>query len=112
MGFGVMIGASASLCRSMKVQFESTTQQELAIWHEQKQQYAAAKAAAHRKFGEHVAWQLVQLSERVIEYRAATAGQAVPRRDWRAWISLFLAGWCTRLVNEVQAGPVHHKWHA
>ncbi|WIA32870.1 hypothetical protein OEZ86_006044 [Tetradesmus obliquus] len=81
----------AELHRSMKAQFESSTQQELATWHEQQQQRAAAKAAAHHKFGEHVAWQVVQLAERVVEYRAATAGQAVPRRDWRAWVNLFLA---------------------
>jgi hypothetical protein len=82
----------------MRTQFESATQQELATWHEQQQQRAAAKSAAHHKFGEHVAWQLVQLAERVVEYRAATAGQAVPRRDWRAWVSLFLAGRCILLA--------------
>lgn len=76
----------------MKAQHEATTQQELATWREQQQAHAAAKAAAHRTFGNQVAWQLVQLAERVIEYRAATAGQQVPRRDWRAWLALFKAG--------------------
>jgi hypothetical protein len=38
------------------------------------------------------AWQLVQLAERVVEFRAATGGQPVPLADWRAWLSLFLAG--------------------
>lgn len=87
----------------MKAQFESSTQQELATWHEQQQQRAAAKATAHHKFGEHVAWQIVQLAERVVEYRAATAGRAVPRRDWRAWVNLFLAGWCTLQLGGMQA---------
>lgn len=76
----------------MKAQFTAATQQELATWQERKQQRVAAKAAAHHTLAQEVAWQLVQLAERVIGYRAATAGQAVPRRDWRAWVSLFLAG--------------------
>lgn len=36
--------------------------------------------------------QLVQLAERVVQFRAATGGQPVPLADWRAWLSLFLAG--------------------
>lgn len=80
------------LYRSMKAQHDAATQQELATWREQQQMRAAAKATARRSFANQVAWQLVQLAERLIEYRAATAGQQVPRRDWRAWLALFKAG--------------------
>lgn len=76
----------------MKAQHDAATQQELAAWREQQQQHAAAKSAAHTAMARQLAWQVVQLAERVIQYRAAAAGQKVPLRDWRAWMSLFTAG--------------------
>lgn len=79
-------------CRSLHSQHTSAVQQELATWREH--QDAAALAAEAEKAGlaRETAWQLVQLAERVVEFRAATGGQAVPLADWRAWASLFSAG--------------------
>lgn len=79
-------------CRALQSQHASTVQQELAAWHQQ--EYASVLAAEAEKvgFARDTAWQLVQLAERVVEFRAATGGQAVPLADWRAWLSLFLAG--------------------
>eukprot|EP00775_Hariotina_reticulata_P002553 gene2553-2855_t len=78
--------------KSVQVQHKAVTQQLLAACANERQSRAAAKLAKRRAFAGEVTWQLVQLAERVTEYRAATAGQAVPRRDWRAWMAMFIAG--------------------
>lgn len=39
-----------------------------------------------------MAWGLVQLAERVVEWRAATGGQAASKQDWRNWTAMFCAG--------------------
>jgi len=67
-------------------------QQELGTWRQQQEAEALAAAAEKAGFAHSTAWQLVQLAERVVEFRTATGGQAVPLADWRAWLSLFLAG--------------------
>lgn len=51
-----------------------------------------ARAQQARDFARSVALQLVQLAERSLEYRAATAGQPPPQREWREWVTLFVAG--------------------
>lgn len=38
-----------------------------------------------------MAWQLIQLSERSIEYRQST-GALVPRNEWRRWLAMFVHG--------------------
>lgn len=76
----------------MRAQHKAVTQQLLAACAEERQSRAAAKLAKRQAFAGEVAWQMVQLAERVIEYRSATAGQAVPRQDWRAWMAMFKAG--------------------
>jgi hypothetical protein len=82
----------ACCCRSLRSQHASTVQQQLADWHQQEDVSVLAAEAEKAEFVRGTAWQLVQLAERVVEFRTATGGQAVPLADWRAWLSLFLAG--------------------
>lgn len=79
-------------CRSLQSQHAATVQQELAAWHEHQDVSVLAAEAEKAGLAHDTAWQLVQLAERVVEFRAATGGQPVPLADWRAWLSLFLAG--------------------
>lgn len=99
--------ADMLLCRALHAQHAATVQQELASWHQQ--QGAAALAAQAEKAGlaRDTAWQLVQLAERVVEFRAATGGQAVPLADWRSWLSLLMAGGCSPGTSAVVARAVH-----
>lgn len=48
---------------------------------------AARDAACHD-----AAWRLVHLAERVVEYREATGGHPLPKKDWREWVALFIGG--------------------
>eukprot|EP00878_Enallax_costatus_P044531 GHUV01053192.1.p1 GENE.GHUV01053192.1~~GHUV01053192.1.p1 ORF type:complete len:383 (+),score=153.40 GHUV01053192.1:92-1240(+) len=96
----------AEIHRSIKAQHDAATQQELTSWKEQQEARSAAKKAKRTAIANKVAWQLVQLAERVIEYRAATAGQQVPRRDWRAWLALFTAGDPSLGTPVLSQGPV------
>lgn len=83
---------AVSCDRSLQSQHAATVKQELGSWHQQQEAAAQADNAAKTNLARSTAWQLVQLAERVAEFRAATGGQAVPLADWRAWLSLFLAG--------------------
>lgn len=56
----------------------------------------AAERAAERASAEaacaDAAARLVRLAERVVAYREATGGMAVPLKDWREWVALFVGG--------------------
>lgn len=80
------------MCRVLQSQHAATVQQELTSWHQQQGASALAAEAEKSGLAQQTAWQLVQLAERVVEFRQATGGQAVPLTDWRSWLSLFLAG--------------------
>lgn len=82
------------MCRALHSQHAATVQQELASWHQQQHSAELAAQAEAAGLARGTALQLVQLAERVVEFRAATGGQAVPLADWRSWLSLFLAGGC------------------
>ena len=85
--------------RLQKQQFEEMAAGEREAWQLQQQQKAAAKAAKHKGMACEVVWQLVQLAERMMAYRAATGGQHVPRKDWREWLAMFAAGKASSLVS-------------
>ena len=101
------------MCRALHSQHAATVQQELASWHQQQHSAELAAQAEAAGLARGTALQLVQLAERVVEFRAATGGQAVPLADWRSWLSLFLAGGCRGLLlsccaHGVVRRPVHH----
>jgi hypothetical protein len=78
------------LHRSRHEQYQAQAAAEMAAWHEAQQARAAAKAAKHQAMCEGLAWQLVQLAERAVEYRERT-GELVPRGEWRRWLAMFKA---------------------
>ncbi|KAL6765964.1 protein associated with central pair microtubule complex [Haematococcus lacustris] len=78
------------LHRSQRTQYEAQAAAEMAAWRQAQQERAAAKAAKHARMAEGMAWQLVQLAERCIEFRRIT-GELVPRSEWRRWVAMFLA---------------------
>ncbi|KAF8067189.1 SPEF2 [Scenedesmus sp. PABB004] len=94
---------------SLKGQHAAESEAELAALREQAAARRTAEAAARRAFGAEVAWQLVQLAERVVEFRAASAGQAVPRRDWREWLALFVAGDAALGAPVLPASPAERE---
>jgi hypothetical protein len=51
---------------------------------------AAAKAGRRRAAAADAVWRLVRLTDRVVEHRAATGGAPLARKDWRAWVALFV----------------------
>ncbi|KAG2448325.1 hypothetical protein HYH02_006909 [Chlamydomonas schloesseri] len=79
------------LHRSMRETYEAEAALEMEAWRAAQQARAEAKAAKHAAFARDVAYQLVSLAERSAEYRAAT-GNLVPRREWREWLTMFVAG--------------------
>lgn len=83
--------------------------QELTALRQQQKAEELAADADKIGFAHDTAWQLVQLAERVVEFRAATGGQAVPLADWRSWLSLFLAGErCAALLLQCRPESVCH----
>jgi hypothetical protein len=79
-------------CRQLSAQYAAEAAAQRAAWQEAQAARAAAKAAKHAAIGREVAWGLVQLAERMVQYRAAAAGGAVPRKEWRQWVAMFTAG--------------------
>ncbi|KAG2442556.1 hypothetical protein HXX76_002642 [Chlamydomonas incerta] len=79
------------LHRSMRETYEAEAALEMEAWRAAQQARAEAKAAKHAAFARDVAYQLVSLAERSAEYRSAT-GNLVPRREWREWLTMFVAG--------------------
>lgn len=78
------------LHRSMRDEYQAAAALEMAAWRQAQAAREAAQAAESEAACRGVAWQLVQLAERCIEYRR-TSGTLVPRREFREWLALFHA---------------------
>ncbi|MEW5317265.1 MAG: hypothetical protein WDW38_008576 [Sanguina aurantia] len=79
------------LHRSLHEQYKHEAELEAQAWRAAQALRASDKAAAHEALAREVAWQLVMLSERTSEYREST-GVKVPKREWREWLGMFVAG--------------------
>lgn len=94
----------AELFRSQKEAYREEAELEMGEWRAREMAKAAAKREKHEEMAREMVWAIAGLAFRAAEYRETTAIR-VPRKEFRDWTAMFVAGAPGPSLPDVHAPP-------